>query len=171
MLQCVNLRPSAAPRPQRSRAIGVGYQGLGPSLGQIVIPWSLLCLLPRLVDSSESNQQCPVCGLLATTSFSKATWQPRGHPADPGLLRPAPCVPLLSALFEIELCFLLSTGDRGNGCFPFYLASAHPLSLAQPLSSVQNYLGRAPCGSSDDSWPGPQSKSVPAPRARPPEHQ
>lgn len=162
---------SASPRPQRSGASGVAHGGLSPFLGQMAMSWSPLCLLPRLVDFSGSNQLCPACGPLATRSFSKATWQnregvwePRGHPADPGWQRPA-SPSSLSALFEIVLCFLPSTRERGDGCFPFYLASAHPLSLARPLSSVQNYLGRAPRGSSDDAGPWPWRKSVPVPRA------
>lgn len=139
----------------------------------MVIPWSLSCLLPRLVDSGGSNQLCPACGLLATHSSSKATWQnregvwePRGQPADPGWQRPA-SPSSLSALFEIELCFLPSTRERGNGCFPFHLASAHPLPLARPLSSVQNDLGRAPRGSPDDSRPLAMAQVCPRPQSAP----
>lgn len=142
MRQCVNLRPPH-PLPALRGKRSWMRAGLSPSLGQVVIP---VVFAPKVGRFQWVQSAVPCVRAPRHTQRQQSYLaEPRRRlgapraPSGPGLaassvLRPA-SPSSLSALFEIELCFLPSTRERGNGCFPFHLASAHPLSLARPLSS------------------------------------
>lgn len=155
--------------PPPSGTCGIGYRELNPRLRQIVISWRLLCLLQRLVDSSGSNQLSPRAGSSPHSASANLLGGIVTAPRSPAGIQGAQLHPTSPssqfALFQIVLCSLPSTGERGNLCFAFY----GPSSPVRPLSSVQNYLQRAHVARSETTDPWPWRKSLPVPKARPPE--